>query len=638
MKGAISSGSTNFRAVKYWSPTLHVWPRQQFSVAKPLTAPKKCNATSGCYRASRLLPQRCLIAWSSFWIADHHGAVSSRIPNCRPSISFPVSQLEDRSGLKQIQCSSFVIWKLNCTSMSERQLRLRKERVTSAETVARVHTMRHGTGSTKPGKVRCFSEEAVVKLSKENFDADSWQFQLLERHESNNLNSYTVAELRQLLRKMKKEPKGLKSDLLKAVKSWLSDHGCPNSLVLDEEEKMDIDPNSQVLGTPEEVAMVSKTRAAVSHRIGTQGGNKRMGLESASPTRRKRQKDAAGEVGGEDVANIQVDKSDKKSPKAESRKKTIKKTEAEPSSVGNDKEPWTSLVHKKPQPGWVAYDPKLMRPKPPAKDEKVVKLLSWNVNGLRALLKEKGAEHEQGSMIARLAAREDFDVLCLQETKLQEKDVADIRKSLLASHEVSLWGCSTSKLGYSGTAIISRIKPISVQYGLGIPNHDQEGRLITCEFDTFYFVVSYVPNSGAKLERLAYRTQEWDVALSSHLRELEKKKPVILTGDLNCAHEDIDINDPAGNRKSAGFTDEERESFKTNFLDHGFVDTFRKQHPNAVAYTYWGYRTASRPKNKGWRLDYFLVSGSLSENVHDSYTIPDVGGSDHCPIALILKI
>ncbi|TXG70392.1 hypothetical protein EZV62_005327 [Acer yangbiense] len=318
------------------------------------------------------------------------------------------------------------------------------------------------------------------------------------------------------------------------------------------------------------------------------------------------------------------------------RKLSIKTDEISVTLPTNQSEPWTILAHKKPQKGWVPYNPRTMRPPPPSGDTKSMKLLSWNVNGLRALLKLEGFSALQ------LAQREDFDVLCLQETKLQasmlEKDVESIRESLIDGYESSFWTCSVSKLGYSGTAIISRVKPLSVTYGLGIADPDSEGRVVTAEFDSFYLINCYVPNSGDGLRRLPYRIAEWDISLSSYMKELEKKKPVILTGDLNCAHQEIDIYNPAGNRRSAGFTDEERQSFGTNFLSQGFVDTFRAQHPDVVGYTYWAYRQGARKTNRGWRLDYFLVSGSIADKAHDSYILPDVGGSDHCPIGLVLKL
>ncbi|XP_047315370.1 DNA-(apurinic or apyrimidinic site) endonuclease, chloroplastic [Impatiens glandulifera] len=299
---------------------------------------------------------------------------------------------------------------------------------------------------------------------------------------------------------------------------------------------------------------------------------------------------------------------------------------------GDQIEPWTVFAHKKPQKGWVAYNPRTMRPLPLRTDTKSIKLMSWNVNGLRALLKLKSFSAQE------LAKREDIDVLCLQETKLQEKDVESIKESLLEGYENSFWTCSVSKLGYSGTAIISRLKPLSTRYGLGTTDHDSEGRLVTVEFETFYLLNAYVPNSGDGLKRLSYRTTQWDLSLSNYMKELEKSKPVVLTGDLNCAHEEIDIYNPDGNKKSAGFTDEERQSFQLNFLSKGFVDTFRKQHPGVVGYSYWGYRHGGRKTNRGWRLDYFLVSKSIADQVHDSYILPDVTGSDHCPIGLVLKL
>ncbi|KAJ8899029.1 hypothetical protein K2173_008853 [Erythroxylum novogranatense] len=294
-------------------------------------------------------------------------------------------------------------------------------------------------------------------------------------------------------------------------------------------------------------------------------------------------------------------------------------------------EPWTVLAHKKPEKIWVPYNPRIMRRPPLARDKKFVKLLSWNVNGLRALQKSKGL------FALELAQKENFDVLCLQETKLQEKDVNSI-KCLIDGYENNFWTCSISRLGYSGTAIVSRIKPLSVRYGLGIPDHDNEGRIVTVEFESFYLLNAYVPNSGDGLKRLSYRITHWDPSLSSYMKELEKTKPVILSGDLNCAHQEIDIYNPAGNRRSAGFTDEERQSFGENFLSKGFVDTFRRQHPNVVGYTYWSYRHGLRKTNKGWRLDYFLASESIADYVHDSYILPDIHGSDHCPIGLVLEL
>uniref|UniRef100_A0A0D3B690 DNA-(apurinic or apyrimidinic site) endonuclease n=1 Tax=Brassica oleracea var. oleracea TaxID=109376 RepID=A0A0D3B690_BRAOL len=285
--------------------------------------------------------------------------------------------------------------------------------------------------------------------------------------------------------------------------------------------------------------------------------------------------------------------------------KVLKTDEIISSSVQS--EPWTT-----------------MRPPPLPEGTKSVKIMTWNVNGLRALLKLESFSALQ------LAQRENFDVLCLQETKIQVKDVEEVKKALSDGYDHSFWSCSVSKLDYSGTAIISRIKPLSVRYGTGHSgsDHDIEGRIVTTEFDSFYLISTYVPNSGDGLKRLSYRIEEWDRTLSKYIKELEKTKPVVLTGDLNCAHEEIDIYNPA--RKD--------NPFRENFLDKGLVDTFRKQHPGVVGYTYWGYRHGTRKTNKGWRLDYFLVSESISANVHDSYILPDINGSDHCPIGLILKL
>ncbi|KAH9679682.1 DNA-(apurinic or apyrimidinic site) endonuclease [Citrus sinensis] len=305
-------------------------------------------------------------------------------------------------------------------------------------------------------------------------------------------------------------------------------------------------------------------------------------------------------------------------------------------------EPWTMLAHKKPQKGWIAYNPRTMRPPPLAEGTKSVKLLSWNVNGLRALLKLEGFsnmwEQRVNSVRMFLLPIAFFVVSNASQCWKHEKNVESIKQCLLDGYVNSFRTCSASKLGYSGIAIISRIKPLSVTYGLGISDHDSEGRLVTAEFDSFFLLSCYFPNSGDGLRRLSYRITEWDPSLSSYVKELEKKKPVVLTGDLNCAHQEIDIYNPAGNRRSAGFTDEERQSFGTNFLSKGFVDTFQAQHPGVVGYTYWGYRHGGRKTNRGWRLDYFLVSESLADKFHDSYILPDVTGSDHSPIGLILKL
>ncbi|KAM7271310.1 hypothetical protein ACFE04_030524 [Oxalis oulophora] len=427
------------------------------------------------------------------------------------------------------------------------------------------------------------------------------------------IESMTVLELRNILRTVGVSAKGRKSDLISSLKCFV-------------ETKTD---SESVTQQNEKVTMKRKAETLAS-------GDSNEHTVSISETSSLRQSKRKGKQSLPQNTTVKV-----VAKIAKTIEKVSNKTD-ETSGVSkllvNQAEPWTVLAHIKPQKDWIAYNPRTMRPPPLDKDTKSVKLMSWNVNGLRALLKLEGFSALQ------LAQREDFDVLCLQETKIQEKDVEAIKQTLIEGYDNTYWSCSVSKLGYSGTAIISREvillqqKPLSVRYGLGISDHDSEGRLVTAEFDSFYLISSYVPNSGDGLKRLSYRINEWDSSLGMYIKELEKSKPVVLTGDLNCAHEEIDIYNPAGNKRSAGFTIEERQSFGENFLSKGFVDTFRKQHPGAVGYTYWGYRHGGRKTNKGWRLDYFLVSESIVDNVHDSYILPDIGGSDHCPIGLVLKL
>ncbi|XP_066312760.1 DNA-(apurinic or apyrimidinic site) endonuclease, chloroplastic-like [Miscanthus floridulus] len=430
----------------------------------------------------------------------------------------------------------------------------------------------------------------------------------IERVRSNpsQLQSMTVKELRELTRRMGVSVKGTKKDLVSALMNSLGEEG----------------KSSIELVSPSEVPLKRKggASAVVEQKLESSEIISETPSKKRSRTKQKSNKSTTLEENS--FTNVKLSK-------------TVVQKEifvVQGAVPNDDSEPWTVLVHKKPQAGWIPYNPKTMRPPPLSKDTRALKIMSWNVNGLKALLKSRGFS------VQKLAQREDFDVLCLQETKMQEKDVEVIKDTLLDGYTNSFFTCSVSKLGYSGTAIISRAKPLSIKYGLGIPDHDTEGRVVTVEFDDFYLLTAYVPNSGDGLKRLTYRVTEWDPSLGNYMKELEKSKPVILTGDLNCAHQEIDIHDPAGNRKSAGFTNEERESFETNFLSKGFVDTFRKQHPSVVAYSYWGYRHNARKTNKGWRLDYFLVSESIAEKVHDSYILPDISASDHSPLGLVLKL
>ena len=251
-----------------------------------------------------------------------------------------------------------------------------------------------------------------------------------------------------------------------------------------------------------------------------------------------------------------------------------------------------------------------------------MKLISWNVNGLRAAM-TKGFMDAFNEL--------DADMFCLQETKLQPEQI----EMVLPGYE-QYWNSAVKK-GYSGTAIFTRVKPLSVVNGIGIEEHDQEGRVITAEYDNFYLVTCYTPNSQRELARLDYR-MTWEDAFRSYLLELDKKKPVILCGDLNVAHNEIDLKNPKTNRKNAGFSDEEREKM-TELLGAGFTDTFRFLYPDAVdAYSWWSYRFHARENNAGWRIDYFIVSESLREHVREAAIHPEIFGSDHCPVELVLDI
>lgn len=249
-------------------------------------------------------------------------------------------------------------------------------------------------------------------------------------------------------------------------------------------------------------------------------------------------------------------------------------------------------------------------------------LLSWNVNGFRAALK-KGLEEVLQKMNA--------DIFCFQETKMQEGQA-----EILLEGTRQYW-YSAEKKGYSGTAVFSRPEPLSVRYGLGRKEHDQEGRVITLEYQDFYLVNVYTPNAQHGLARLAYRL-EWEDAFFAYLLSLDQKKPVVCCGDMNVAHKEIDLKNPKSNRGNPGFTDEEREKM-SRLLDSGFSDTYRLLYPDREgAYSWWSYRFSAREKNIGWRIDYFLVSSRLAPRVRDSLIYPEILGSDHCPVGLELEL
>ena len=255
-----------------------------------------------------------------------------------------------------------------------------------------------------------------------------------------------------------------------------------------------------------------------------------------------------------------------------------------------------------------------------------MKLISWNVNGLRAVI-TKGFKEFFDTI--------DADIFCLQETKMQEDQIDDNIKNIFQNY-YSYWN-SAEKKGYSGTAIFSKKKPIGVTYGIGIEEHDKEGRVITLEFENFYMVNCYTPNSKRELERLEYR-QIWEDEFRKYLLKLNETKPVILCGDLNVAHKEIDLKNPKTNRRNAGFTDEERGKM-TELLSAGFTDTFRYLYPDKTeSYSWWSYMFKAREKNAGWRIDYFIVSKSIEEKIEESYIYSEVLGSDHCPVGLDINI
>lgn len=250
-----------------------------------------------------------------------------------------------------------------------------------------------------------------------------------------------------------------------------------------------------------------------------------------------------------------------------------------------------------------------------------MKLISWNVNGLRACVTKGFLDFFREA---------DADIFCVQETKLQE---GQIELELPGYHQY--WN-SAEKKGYSGTAVFSKEKPLSVSYGIGMEEHDHEGRVITLEFPEFYLVTVYTPNSKDGLARLPYRMQ-WEEAFLSYLKKLEENRPVIFCGDLNVAHQEIDLKNPKTNRKNAGFTDEERGKM-TRLLENGFVDTFRYFYPDQKEiYSWWSYRFQARSKNAGWRIDYFIVSECLKDRMKDARIYTEVMGSDHCPVGLELN-
>ena len=255
-----------------------------------------------------------------------------------------------------------------------------------------------------------------------------------------------------------------------------------------------------------------------------------------------------------------------------------------------------------------------------------MKLISWNVNGLRAAVNKGFADFFE---------KENADIFCIQETKMQEDQLDENIRKIFKEYN-SYWN-SAEKKGYSGTAIFTKNKPMNVTYGIGIEEHDKEGRVITLEFENFFMVNCYTPNAKRELERLDYR-MTWEDEFRKYLLKLNESKPVVMCGDLNVAHEEIDLKNPKTNRRNAGFTDEERGKM-TELLNAGFTDTFRYLYPDKPdMYTWWSYMFKAREKNVGWRIDYFIVSKSIENKIKEAYIYSEIMGSDHCPVGIDLDI
>lgn len=335
----------------------------------------------------------------------------------------------------------------------------------------------------------------------------------------------------------------------------------------------------------------------------------------------KRKQKEADEEDDEDDDDEESEKKEKKSSKDSSDSSSEEEEEEKKPKAKKSKKTAATPAAA----AWVPNEKGNWAPPVTDDDSKFMKLISWNLNGLNAV-------HKKGHLV-KYVRDEDPDVICFQETKTQTSTA--IAQLLGNDYPHEYWNHSATKLGYAGTATFSKVKPVSVTYGIGIAEHDGEGRVITTEFDRFYLVNTYIPNAGQKLERLGYR-QEWNKDFLAYLKNLEQTKPVVWCGDLNVAHHDIDIANPKTNQKTAGFTKEERRDFG-QLLESGFVDTFRHQNPDLQQFTYWSNRFNCRAKNLGWRLDYFVVSKDFLPECDKSFVRPNALGSDHCPIGLLVR-
>jgi exodeoxyribonuclease III len=353
-------------------------------------------------------------------------------------------------------------------------------------------------------------------------------------------------------------------------------------------------------------------------------------MPTRKSTRSKRRQKAASRVSGAQASKKKKDvtentKEEQTSSKAEEllpkqeRRKRKRTEESEDVEKTKKKAP---KLHETASPATVTSTTTDFSQPPLAKSE--IKIVSWNVASWKSILNKGFREYIE---------KENPDIICLQETKVDETAVD---ANCLPGYTAYFYSCR-ERPGYAGTALFTKIKPVSVTRGMGIEEHDTEGRFILAEFETFYLINTYVPNSGMKLKDLDYR-MKWDAAFLKYLKSLDSKKPVIWCGDLNVAHEEIDLKNPTTNRRTAGFTDEERANF-SKVLESGFVDTYRHFHPTETdCYTFWAYKFNARSKNIGWRLDYFVVSKRLLDKISQSYIRKYVMGSDHAPIVLHLQV
>jgi len=344
------------------------------------------------------------------------------------------------------------------------------------------------------------------------------------------------------------------------------------------------------------------------------GGDANSTPKKAAGKRKQKEK----EKEEEDASESESESEDSDSQSEEEEKPKAKKSKPSPKASPSTKKKTDAAL-------WVPNEKGNWAPPITDDDSKFLKLISWNLNGLNSV-------HKKGFLV-KYVQEEKPDVICFQETKTQTTTA--IAKLLGSDYPYEYWNHSVSKLGYAGTATFSKIKPVNVTYGIGIEDHDGEGRVITTEFDRYFLVNTYIPNAGQKLERLDYR-QQWNKDFLAYLKKLEQTKPVVWCGDLNVAHLDIDIANPKTNQKSAGFTKEERRDF-TTLLESGFVDTFRQQNPDLQQFSYWSARFNCRAKNIGWRLDYFVVSKDFLPSCDKSFVRPEALGSDHCPIGLLIR-